>query len=310
VDTPPAEVSIDEALVTRLIAAQHPSLLAPVSWLSSGWDNELFRLGDDYVVRMPRRALAVPLIEHEQSWLPELQKLVQVAIPVPVAIGLPSDDYGWPWTIARWIAGEPVAHLKVAGRGALVDPLAAFIVDLHAPAAVDAPINPVRGVPLAVRDDVVRTRLTSGTIAHADELLTVWERALATPVYAGAPIWMHGDLHPINVLADSAGGLAAVIDFGDLGGGDPACDLAAAWLFFDAGQRADFRARIGTSAPHDHDAWERARGWALLEATAFLQDSTDAPVLDAIGRHAVAELLAELEGYDEGRQFLRTTAPS
>ena len=292
-DTPPAEVPIDAALVTRLVAAQHPSLLAPVSWLSSGWDNELFRLGDDHVVRMPRRALAVPLIEHEQRWLPELQKLVEVPLPVPVAVGLPSDDYAWPWSITRWLPGEPAAHVPVAGRWALVEPLAEFVVDLHAPAPAGAPVNPVRGTPLAVRDEAVRGRLMSAT-PHADELLTVWERALAAPVYTGLPIWMHGDLHPINVLVDASGALSAVIDFGDLGGADPACDLAAAWLFFDADQRAAFRDRIGTGAPHDAAAWERARGWAVAEVTAFLQNSADAPVLDAIGRHGVEQLVAEL----------------
>ena len=293
-DTPAAEVSIDATLVSRLIAAQHPSLLAPVSWLSSGWDNELFRLGDDYVVRMPRRALAVPLIEHEQRWLPVLQRLVEVPIPVPVAVGVPSDDYAWPWSIARWLDGEPVAELHVRDRGALVDSLAEFIVDLHAPASAGAPVNPVRGTPLAVRDEAVRGRLDSDSIPHADELLTLWERALAAPVHAGPPIWMHGDLHPINVLADASGGLTAVIDFGDLGGGDPACDLAAGWLFFDAEQRAAFRARVGTGAPHDAATWERALGWVVAEATAFLQNSADAPVLDAIGRHGVEQLLAEL----------------
>jgi len=294
VDTPPAEVSIDAALVTRLIAAQRPSLLAPVSWLSSGWDNELFRLGDDYVVRMPRRALAVPLIEHEQRWLPELQKLVDAPLPVPVAVGQPSDDYAWPWSIARWLPGEPVAHLPVARRATIVEPLAEFIVGLHVPAAPAAPINPVRGTPLAVRDEAVRTRLATSSTSHSDELLTVWERARAAPVYTGPPIWMHGDLHPINVLADASGGLSAVIDFGDLGGADPACDLAAAWLFFDAEQRAAFRDRVGTAAPHDAATWERARGWAVAEATAFLQNSGDAPILDAIGRHAVGQLVAEL----------------
>jgi aminoglycoside phosphotransferase (APT) family kinase protein len=172
--------------------------------------------------------------------------------------------------------------------------LARFVVELHAPASAGAPINPVRGTPLAARDEAVRGRLASGSIAHAGELLTVWEHALSAPVYTGPPMWMHGDLHPINVLADASGGLSAVIDFGDLGGGDPACDLAAAWMFFDAEQRSAFRATIGTGAPHDAATWERALGWAVAEATAFLLNSGDAPVLDAIGRHAVEQLLAEL----------------
>jgi aminoglycoside phosphotransferase (APT) family kinase protein len=294
VDTPPAEVSIDAELVARLVASQHPALTGPVSELSSGWDNELYRLGDDYLVRMPRRALAVPLIAHEQRWLPELQRLVSAPIPVPVAVGTPDDDYPWPWSITRWIAGEPVAHLPVARRDGLVEPLAGFVRELHVPAAAEAPVNPVRGTPLAERDTAVRDRIGSGSTPHAAELLRLWERALAAPVYAGQPLWMHGDLHPINVLAGDGGALAAVIDFGDLGQGDPACDLAAAWLFFDAPQRQRFRARVGTAAPHDDTTWLRATGWAVAEATAFLQNTVDAPVLDAIGHHAIEQLVAEL----------------
>ena len=292
-DTPPAEVEIDEALVARLVEAQHPTLAGEVRVLSSGWDNELFRLGDDHVVRMPRRAIAVPLLEHEQRWLPVLQQLVEVPLPVPVAVGVPSGEFSWPWSIARWIPGEPVAHLSVRDRGELVEPLAEFVMDLHAPAAADAPVNPVRGTPLAARDAAVRARLSSGGIPHADALRAIWERTLGAPVYDGPPIWMHGDLHPINVLADPAGGLAAVLDFGDLGGADPACDLAAAWLFFDAEQRARFRERIGTAAPHDEHTWTRARGWAVVEATAFLMNSANAPVLDAIGNHAIEQLVGE-----------------
>jgi aminoglycoside phosphotransferase (APT) family kinase protein len=294
VDTPPADVSIDAALVERLIRAQHPSLLAPVSWVSSGWDNELFRLGDDYVVRMPRRAIAVPLIEHEQRWLPELQKLVELPLPVPVAIGLPSDDFAWPWSIAPWLPGEPVAHLAVAERSTLVAPLAQFVRELHVPAPAEAPVNPVRGTPLAARDAAVRSRLGSHGMPHSAELLRLWERARAAPPFVGPPIWMHGDLHPLNVLAAASGALTAVIDFGDLAGADPACDLAAAWLFFDEPQRAAFRSLIGDDHAHDAAGWERALGWAVAEASAFLQNSGDAPVLDAIGRHGVEQLVAEL----------------
>lgn len=293
-DTPPAEVAVDAELVDRLVRAQHPSLVGPVTWMSSGWDNELFRLGSDFVVRMPRRAIAVPLIENELAWLPTLQQLVAVPLPVPVAAGVPSPDFAWPWSIARWIPGEPVAQLPVPARDGLVEPLADFVRALHVPAAARAPVNPVRGTPLADRDAAVRTRLASGAIPHADDLLVLWERALAAPVYAGPPLWMHGDLHPINVLADASGRLAAVLDFGDLGGADPACDLAAAWLFFDGPQRARLRARIGSTAPHDADTWTRALGWGVGEATAFLMNSADAPVLDAIGHHAVEQLRAEL----------------
>jgi aminoglycoside phosphotransferase (APT) family kinase protein len=293
-DTPPAEVSIDAALVGRLVMAQHPALLGPISRLSSGWDNELFRLGDGYVVRMPRRAIAVPLLGNEQRWLPELQALVELPLPVPVAIGRPDGGYPWPWSITPWLPGEPVAHLAVADRSAIVRPLARFLRQLHVPAPADAPVNPVRGTPLAARDAAVRSRLGWPGMPRAAELLRLWEHALAAPPFAGPPLWMHGDLHPINALADASGALTAVIDFGDLGAADPACDLAAAWVFFDAEQRAGFREQIGSDGPHDAAAWQRAVGWAVAEASAFAQNSADAPVLDAIGRHAIEQLVSDL----------------
>lgn len=288
-DTLPAEVEIDEALVARLVSTQHPSLVGEVRWVSSGWDNILFRLGGDYVVRMPRRAAAFTLIEHEQRWLPELQKLVVVPVPVPFAIGVPSEDFAGPWSIARWIDGVPAASLPLAGRDGLVDPLADFVCELHVHAAVGAPVNPFRGVPLASRDEIVRARLGSGLIPHAEALLEIWERALVAPVYDGAPLWMHGDLHPINVLVAPSGTLAAVLDFGDLGQGDPACDLAAAWLFFDTAQRDRFRAGIGEGV-HDGAAWVRAEGWAVAIAAAILPNTALTP----IAQHAIAQLASDL----------------
>ncbi|GAA1637288.1 aminoglycoside phosphotransferase family protein [Georgenia ruanii] len=289
-DKPAAEVAVDTDLVRRLLAAQHADLAGPpLRLVASGWDNVIYRLGDDLAVRLPRRAAAADLIEHEQRWLPELARRLPVAVPVPVRRGVPGLGYPWAWTVTRWRPGTTAAEVPAGERRAQAEPLAAVVAALHRPAPPDAPHNPVRGVPLAARRDAVIGRLTSGLVPQADRAAALWTELSATPAWAGPALWLHGDLHPANlVVAD--GGLAAVLDFGDLTAGDPATDLAAAWLTFDATGRERFVRALG----HAYDAatWRRARAWALALATALLAHSDDAPVLRAVGDHALREVLA------------------
>jgi aminoglycoside phosphotransferase (APT) family kinase protein len=301
---PAAEVDVTTGLVRRLLVEQHPDLahldLRPVT---TGWDNALLRLGDRLAVRIPRRASAAPLVEHEQRWLPQLAPRLGVDIPSPVRAGRPSPTFPWAWSVVPWFGGRVAASLPPAARRDLAVPLADVVVRLHVPAPADAPVNPVRGVPLRDRDAVVRERLASGVVPEPDRVTDLWDRALAAPPWDGPALWLHGDLHPANLLVDDddgAGhGLAAVLDFGDLTAGDPATDLATAWLTFDATGRAAFRDRVarasgGPDGPGGPDAatWRRARGWALVLATAMLAHSDDDPVIAAIGRHALAEVLA------------------
>jgi aminoglycoside phosphotransferase (APT) family kinase protein len=295
---------IDVALVERLVRAQHPALSAPVSLLSHGWDNDIYRLGERYTVRLPRRIEAVPLIGNEQRWLPIIAQQLSVPAPAPVAIGVPGCGYPWAWSICPWFDGVPAYTVRPADRGAIAEQLAHVVLELHRPAPPDAPRNPVRGVPLVDRDAAVRGRLTS----FEPSLTAVWEEAVGAERWNGPPLWLHGDLHPANVLVDAAVGgrmprLAAIIDFGDLTAGDPATDMAAAWLFFDAAGRDLFRETLagggaGTggapgSGGVDGATWQRARGWAVALATACVTGSpADSPMVP-IGHAAIAELLSD-----------------
>ena len=86
--------TIDTALVAGLLAEQHPDLAhLPVQMVEAGWDNALFRLGEDLAVRLPRRAAAAPLIIHEQRWLPLLAAQLTLPIPAPVREGAPARSY-------------------------------------------------------------------------------------------------------------------------------------------------------------------------------------------------------------------------
>lgn len=309
---PPAEVDLTTDLVRALLADQHPDLAAlPLRLAAHGWDNATFRLGDDLAVRLPRREVAAHLVEHEQRWLPTLAALCPVPVPAPVRVGRPSGRFGWAWSVVPWLTGAPAATQPVPDRTPWAPALAAALDALHVPAPAGAPVNPFRGGALAGRATAFRERLAAGHLdaavraasgagtSTADgrrRLETLWHDALAAPAWPGPLVWLHGDPHPANlVVADDR--LTGLLDFGDLTAGDPACDLATAWLTFDAAGRTAFRDHVDTHAdargPLDPGRWRRAAGWALVMASALVTHGDDDPVVAAAGTHAITELLRE-----------------
>ncbi len=306
---PPAERHITQALVRRLLAEQHPDLAErPLGAFVEGWDCVSVPLGPgtDFpvtpglsgvsptgtspalAVRIPRRADTACSIAHEQRWLPTLAARLAVPVPVPVRVGTPSDTFPWPWSVVPWFAGVAASTTTPAHRRTWARALAGFLADLHQPAPADAPLNPYRGGPLSARDAVVRPRLAS--FEASDRLLAVWESALEASPWDGPPVWLHGDSHPANVIVRD-GSLAAVIDFIDLTSGDPATDLATAWLTFDTEGRADFRASLDARCGHRAQTWARARGWALALASAIADDVD--PAMTAIAAHALRHVVLD-----------------
>ncbi len=219
-----------------------------------------------------------------------------VPVPAPVRDGRPAPGLGYdvPWSIVPWFDGASGLAFDAAARGNAVNGLAAFVAALGAiPAPVDAPANEYRGVPLANRDAHVRARLDSGRIPDAARLLDVWERALAASVWSGPAVWLHGDLHPHNLLLAPSGALAAVVDFGDLTAGDPATDLATAWLTFDARARRVFRAELETRRGVDEATWDRARGWALVIASAVVERAGASGAFGRVATYALEQVLLD-----------------
>jgi aminoglycoside phosphotransferase (APT) family kinase protein len=246
---------------------------------------------------MPRRTLAVGLMRNELRWLPGLARRLPVAVPAPVRVGEPAPELGYdaPWSIVPWFPGRNAVDVDPATRGAAAPALATFVAAMGVPAPAEAPANPFRGVPLASRDEVVRGRLTNGRIPDAARLVDVWERALAASVWSEEPMWLHGDLHPANLVLEASGGLAAIVDFGDLTAGDPATDLATAWLTFDAPARAAFRAELERrrGRPVDRAGWDRARGWALVLGTAIVEQAGTRTPFSRMGAHALEQVLLD-----------------
>ncbi|MFF3332513.1 aminoglycoside phosphotransferase family protein [Streptomyces sp. NPDC002888] len=287
----PDEIDLDAPLVAGLIAKQFPRWASlPVERLkSSGTENAMFRLGTDFVVRLPRYPGAVQSVEHEQRWLPRLGPRLPVAAPEPVGLGGPGAGFPWPWSVYRWLDGRNPVAGAVEKPTALAEDLAAYITALRGIDARGGPPNH-RGVPLASRDEFTRSAIDQlGGRVDTDAVTALWEEALHVPLRTAPPVWAHGDLSPGNVLVGD-GRLAAVIDFGSVGVGDPAVDLIVAWNLLPASARATFREAVGA----DDAEWARGRGWALSISLIQLPYYWDTnPVLAENSRHVIGEILAE-----------------
>ncbi|MGC4045939.1 MAG: aminoglycoside phosphotransferase family protein [Armatimonas sp.] len=290
--TPTAEVSLTEVQIRALLWHSHPDLAElPLTFVDSGWDNAMWRLGETLALRLPRRETAVALIQHEQRWLPRLAPELPLPTPAPVRVGEPTEAYPWPWSVVLWMPGRSAdLCLPNAEQGPV---LAAFLKALHQPAPPDAPHNPVRGAPLIERQAVIEERLAR-VEKSAPECLTpriyaLWEQALAAPSEDN-PTWLHGDLHSRNVLVGNAGELTAVIDWGDMTAGDRATDLMALWTLL-----PDKSARIAAMqayGPVPEALWQRARGWAVSFGLMLLASGlVDDPRLAAAGRATLERLV-------------------
>lgn len=290
-DSPAAERSLSESEVRALLRADAPELAAlPLRLVAEGWDNAIWRLGEELAVRIPRRAVAAPLILHEQRALPILGPWLAehgIRSPVPVVSGRTTTSFAWPWSVVPWIPGDRALGTSRGTNRAWAEALAIALRAIHRPAPADAPPNPLRGNPLSTRDDVMRERLAQ--FPHAVALHDAWTAGLTAPA-ATEHVWLHGDVHPGNLVVHD-GRLVALIDFGDVTAGDPAYDLAAHWLLFDAEGRADFRRAAGDR--YDVATWTRARAWAAYLALVFLTRSDDRPEYREIGTTTAAELTLE-----------------
>ncbi|MCU1395774.1 MAG: aminoglycoside phosphotransferase [Ilumatobacteraceae bacterium] len=261
--------------------------------VGNGWDNVIYRLDDDCSIRLPRREVAAGLVLNEQRWLPVLAPRLPLPIPVPVHAGRATEFYPWRWSVGPWFAGERASVAPPDDLGDAAVALADFVTALHTPAADDAPVNPVRGGSHAPRLDRITGRIemlgaAGGLPDHvgANDLVALWHELAATPDWNGPPLWLHGDLHASNILT-ADGRLSAVIDFGDITGGDPATDLAVAWILFDAPSRERFQALID----RDEHTWRRAKAWALSFAIFYLDARADDAAMGRMGDHTLAQVL-------------------
>lgn len=282
-------IDVDADLAARLIAAQFPQWAAPPVRAvdRQGWDNRTFRIGDELKARFPREAGYAAQVGKEARWLPILAPHLPGRIPAPHGVGVAGEGYPFAWSVQDWIGGTPVGAAR-AHDVALAESVADFLAALRRAPAGGAPLagahNFHRGGDLAVYDAEARSAIEA-LRGEIDRLraLAVWETARASR-WDRTPVWVHGDVAAGNLLM-ADGRLTAVIDFGCLGAGDPACDLVIAWTLFDGEAREAFRRRTELDA----DCWARARGWALWKAAITLARDRG----DAEARRVIADVVAE-----------------
>lgn len=287
------EIDTDVALMRRLLAAQFPQWaeLAIDPVVSYGTDHAIYRLGDHLAARLPRIGWATKQAAKEAEWLPKLAPRLPLAVPVQLAMGDPAYGYPFEWSVYEWLPGENANGTIDDLDQAAVD-LAAFVKALRRIDATGAHPRPPgsRGAPLAELDGQFRPALAQlGDRIDGDATLRSWEESLNAPVWDGEEVWVHGDLLPGNLLFVD-GRLSAVIDFGCLNVGDPACDLQPAWNVFAGDSRTRYRAELQV----DDASWLRGRGWALCQAVVALPYYWDTnPGMIRQASHALAQVLAD-----------------
>ncbi|MFJ4339473.1 aminoglycoside phosphotransferase family protein [Streptomyces sp. NPDC088915] len=284
----------DAALVERLIAAQFPAWARlPVRAVdSAGTDNTMFRLGDELAVRLPKAEWTDGQAEKERYWLPRLAPRLTLPVPVPVGHGAPGEGFDRPWTVYRWLDGDDAYNAPIADLAHAAVELGRFGVSLRAADATGGPAS-FRGGPVTDWEEgamapAIEALGADGTL-DAAAVTGAWEAVLRLPPWRGDPVWVHADLLPGNLLT-RAGRLHAVIDFGGLGTGDPACDMMAAWSLLTAGTRPLFR----EASRVDDATWARGRGWALcwgVVTEAYYRGKN--PVLASVAHRTWTEALAD-----------------
>jgi aminoglycoside phosphotransferase (APT) family kinase protein len=284
-------IELNEGLVRALLAEQHPDLAdETVTFAARGWDNQIWRLGDDLAVRLPwQTADADELLLKEHRWVPTFAPKLPFAVPVPQRLGEPSAIYPHPWLVTTWVPGTPADRAPVSDGESAAEGLASFLTAMHQPVAEEAPVGRGgRGGRLAQVEEGLAWQLdlladlcaavhgaTPDSAPDAAAVRAIWNDALSAPEGLEPPLWLHGDLHPANVLTAN-GRICGVIDFGDLCSGDPALDIASAWILLpDAA--AIRRFRRSNELAQDEATWRRARGWVIWRALGS--------ILIAIGDH-------------------------
>lgn len=268
-------MNITPERVHKLIAEQFPAWkdlpVKPVA--QSGWDNRTFHLGSEMLVRLPSAEQYVAQVAKEQKWLPQLAPHLSLTIPTPIAQGKPSELFAWPWSVYRWIPGAStnLVTLSDTDRVGIAAQLAEFITELHVINTDGAPKpgwhNYYRGAHISFYDEQTSRILPQlASIIPVDKANVIWQQALASEWHK-PPVWIHGDLVSDNIVVNEQHRLTAVIDFGCLGVGDPACDLAPAWVLFHGDSRETFQSMLH----FDSGTWNRARGWVLWKAVIQLK---------------------------------------
>ena len=284
--------TIDAPLVRQLVAEQFPEFsgldVRPVT--TSGWDNRTFHLGNRMLARFPSTSRYAPQVRKEQFWLPKLAEYLPVEIPKPIALGMPAFGFPFEWSIYEWIEGHTLASDDKTDHKVVAYELAKFLKALQHIDVSGAPKpdqnNFFRGGSLNFYDTEVREAASALRDVYPDaSIIEIWERGLKSS-WERPAVWVHGDVSANNILLQD-GHLHAVIDFGQLAAGDPACDLAIAWNSFAEGSRKVFRNTLIVDAA----TWHRGKCWALWKALIVRAGAADALTTQALLADGIIQVI-------------------
>lgn len=288
--------NITPFLARKLINEQFPeySHLPITEVEKQGHDNRTYRLGNDLLIRMPTDKAYALKVPKEQELLPKLAPHLSISIPVPVKMGLPSKDYAYPFSIYRWLEGTSINLLTLDDKVTmhLAYDLAKFLKELQSIKDIVGPEpgqhNWWRGDHVSVYDKGFREQVSNLVkIIDFTKASNLWDSACNTK-WRNNPVWVHGDFAIGNMLMQN-GKLSAIIDFGGIAVGDPACDLVIAWTFLNGEARDVFIEEMAL----DEDCWLRAKAWALWKATFELCQIKDKNSLEAlVHRQIIDDVLA------------------
>lgn len=293
------KLKITTKTAITLIAEQFPQFahlhISPVA--HGGSDNRTFHLGSEMSIRLPSGEEYVRQVKKEQEWLPKIAPHLPLPIPKPIAMGMPSEAYPLNWSIYQWLDGKSANTLALHDLDleTIAVQLAQFLSEFHQFDGAGAPApglhNWWRAAHTSVYDAETRSLIEKlKDFVDVDKANTLWQRAINSK-WDREPVWVHGDVASGNLLVKDKK-LAAVIDFGCMGIGDPACDLTIAWTFFKGKSREIFKAHL----PLDEETWARARGWAMWKALyeiSVLEDKSGAALTKQL---QVIEAVIEEDG--------------
>ena len=283
-------MEITTELVKQLVRDQFPQWkeleIYPVT--NSGHDNRTFHLGNTMTVRLPSGKEYAAQVQKENQWLPYLQEHLDYPISKPIAAGVPTHEYPFPWSINVWIDGETLLTCPHIDKKRFAKDLSAALEKLQAVDCYGGPEagrhNFYRGGDLKVYHQETVDALKNLECRLPVKLLhEIWDHSIAE-VYTGQNVWVHGDIAPGNLLLQN-NQFYGIIDFGILGTGDPACDYAMAWTYFDSESRNIFLKGLSC------DMVNRARGWALWKALITYDDVN--PVFRENARYTIHNIINE-----------------
>ena len=275
---PEAEVRVDAALVTSLITDQVPEAAGfALGERFEGKDAVVWRLGDSWAVRLPRRQVSADRHVTEVDWLPRIGAAWPFRAPVPVRVGSPSSAFPWRWS--SFPGSQASLHQRRRSSPAGATQLGRALTALHTEAPIQAPRHPRKSQPLAVRNARCEDRLstlarrTDGTAwrLNSDAACRILDQGASVP--RPAATWAHLDLKGQHVLTYH-GALAGIIDWGDAAAGDPAADIGQCLALLPTSHWDAFVEGLGGL---DMPTFARARAEAIDYAAmlALSPDKTD-----------------------------------